>query len=231
MPARLVAGSGALLVVALLHAAPATAQALPTIQPLKPCYVTAGTRKAPTSEPVQISAAGFTPNSQVDLMIDGRLARGGRGLQTDAAGNLPIPPIEAPYVRRGSRAFTVTLTEQGNSANTVSTTAKSTALSVRVRPTTAKPSDRIRFKGLGFTADLPIYAHYLLKGKLRKTVVMARTPGECGSFEVYRRQIPIKRPGLGMWTVQFDQSEQYVDPDVTAIVYVQLFIRLELVRR
>jgi len=226
MPARVLAGSGAL--VALL-AAPATAEALPTIQPLKPCYVTAGEGRDYESEPLQIAAAGFTPNSNVDLTIDGAPVKGGSGLKIDAAGNLTIAPIKAPDVSRGSRPFTVTLTEQGNPANTVSATAKSAALSVTVRPRTAKPSDRIRFKGLGFTAEGPIYAHYLHRGKLRKTVRMARYPGECGNFKVLRRQIPIERPGLGRWVLQFDQSKEYVDPDVTDIVYVRLFIRLELV--
>jgi hypothetical protein len=233
MSARLVLGASALLVVASLHAAPAAAQAPPTIQPLKPCYVTASTPAGPQGEPVQITAAGFTPNSRVDLTIDGQPVEGGTGLQVDATGAVTVPQFPAPFVASGSQTFTFTLTEQGNPASTVSASAKSTALGVKVRPKIAKPSDRIRFKGLGFTADEPIYAHYVHKGKLRKTVRMVRKPGECGSFKVHRRQIPIKRPGLGRWIVQFDQSKQYVDPAVavTPIVYARLFIKLELVRR
>jgi hypothetical protein len=228
MSPRILAVSGMLLVSLAL---PAAAQALPTIQPLKPCYVTAGTPDEHQSEPVQITAAGFTPNSKVDLTIDGVAVEGGTGLQTDVAGNLPIPPnaIAAPYVQSGIVPFTVTLTEQGNPVNTVSATSKSTALGVTVKPTSARPSDLIRFKGLGFTQDKPVYAHYLRKGKLRKTVRMERRPGECGSFKARRRQIPIDDPGLGKWIVQFDQSKRYVNPAVTPIIYVRLGIMLRLV--
>src|SRR5215208_1653940 len=167
MSPRTLAGSGALLIAL---AAPAAAQALPTIGPLKPCYVTAATPSGPQSEGVQITAAGFTPNSTVTLTIDGATLPGSEGLQTDTAGNLNLSQlVPAPFVASGSRSFTITLTEDGNPANTVSVTA---------RPQQAPPSDLVRFKGLGFTEDKAIYAHYIYKGKVRKTVRMARTPGE-----------------------------------------------------
>jgi len=235
MSPRTLAGSGALLISL---AAPAAAQAVPTIQPLKPCYVTAATAQGPQSEGVRIAAAGFTPNSKVDLSIDGAPYPGGDDLQTDPAGALPIAPVPAPFVESGSRAFTITLTEQGNTANTVSASAKSTALGVSVKPSSAKPSDRIRFKGSGFTQlkpdsteRKPVYAHYIYKGKVRRTVRMAREPGECGGFKARRRQIPIRNPGLGKWTIQFDQSKRFVDPATTPIVFVRLGIFVRLVPR
>ena len=213
-----------------LLAAPAAAEAVPTIQPLKPCYVTASTAQGPQSEGFQVTATGFTPNSKVDLTIDGAPIEGGEALQTDTAGTLILPNlVPAPFVESGSRPFTVTLTEQGNPANTVSTTAKSTALGVTVDPASARPSQRIRFKGLGFTQDKAIYAHYIHKGKVRKTVRMARKPRDCGGFSARRRQIPIRNPGLGNWIVQFDQYKRYVDPTVRPIVFVRLGIRIRLV--
>ena len=225
MSPRTLAGSGALLVALV---APAAAHAVPTLQPLKPCYVTALTEAGPQSEGIQVTATGFTPNSTVDLAIDG--APTAQGLQTDAAGALNlVDSVAAPFVASGTRTFTLTLTEQGNPANTVSAVAKSTALGVSVKPQSAKPSDRIRFKGRGFTEDKGIYAHYIHKGKVRKTVRMARRPRTCGSFRVRRRQIPIRRPGLGDWTVQFDQSRRFVDPAATPIVFVRLGIRIRLV--
>jgi hypothetical protein len=228
MSVRILAGSGALL---FALAAPAAADAVPTIQPLKPCYVTADTENGPQSEGVQIAAAGFSPNASVDLTIDGAPYPGGQGLKANDLGELPVGSLPAPFVERGRRDFTITLTEQGNPANTASATAKSTALGVDVKPKQARPSDRIRFKGLGFTEAKGIYAHYIYKGKLRKTVRMARKPRSCGGFKVRRRQIPIKRPGLGDWTIQFDQSRRYVDPAETAIVYVRLDIRIRRVPR
>ncbi len=223
------AGAGAWL---LALALPAAAHAVPTLQPLKPCYVTAQTGSGPQSEGMQVTAAGFTPNSKVDLTIDGAPYPGGANLQIGATGELLLPgPVPAPFVRAGSRPFTVTLTEQGNPASTVSATAKSTALGVTVDPSSAAPSAKVRFEGLGFTADGPIYAHYLRKGKLRKTVRMARAPIDCGGFSTRRRQIPIKDPHLGRWIVQFDQSKKLVDPTAAGIVYVRLGIRVRLVPR
>jgi hypothetical protein len=227
MSPRTLAGSCAL---ALALAAPSAAQAAPTIAPLKPCYVTAKTHEGRQREPMQITAAGFTPNASVDLTIDGKPVKDGTNLQADEHGNLQLPAIPAPFVRRGTRTFTVALTEVNNPANTVSATARSTALGVSVKPEEARPSERIRFKGKGFTEERAIYAHYHYKGKLRKTVRMARKPGACGGFEVRRRQIPVRRPGLGLWTIQFDQSKDFVDPDVTPIVFVRLAIRIRLVR-
>lgn len=225
---RTLAGAAAL---STALAAPAAAQALPTIAPLQPCYVTADTAQGPQSEGVQITAAGFTPNSTVDLTIDGAAVKDGSDLQVDPAGGLTLPPVPAPFVQEGSMPFTVTLTEDGNPANTVSSTAQSTALGVSVKPTSAKPSEQVRFKGLGFTKDKPIYAHYVHKRKARKTVRLARRPRACGGFEVHRRQIPIRRPGLGSWIVQFDQSKRFRRPAAGGIVYVRLRIELKLVPR
>jgi hypothetical protein len=51
-----------------------------------------------------------------------------------------------------------------------------------------------------------VYAHYLLKGRLRKTVQLATTALPCGTFDVRRRQLPVKRPQTGRWFVQIDQE-------------------------
>ena len=227
MARRSLAAGGAL---AIALTAPAAAHAAPVIQPLKPCYVTAETDAGPRSEGMNIAASGFTPNATVDLTVDGSPYPGGDDLQANQFGRLPIPPLPAPFIAKGSREFQITLTEVGNPANTVSTTTRSTALNVGVKPKEAKPSDRIRFKGRGFTDDAPIWAHYIYKGKVRKTVRMARKPRSCGRFKKRARQIPVKRPRLGDWTIQFDQSQQFVDPEVTPIVFVRLAIRIRLVR-
>ena len=229
MSARLLAGSGVLLIAL---AAPAAAQAAPTIQPLKPCYVTAGTATEPQAEGFDLRAAGFTPNSEVELQVDDAVRDGGEALKVDGSGVLTLTdPVPAPFVATGMRDFTVKLTELGNRANVATATAKTTALDVTLKPPEAPPWRRIRFKGLGFTKHKPIWAHYVHKGKLRKTVRMARRPGECGGFTARRRQIPIKRPGLGRWIVQFDQSKRFVDPELRPIVFVRVEIRLRLVPR
>jgi len=228
MSFRTLAASGALLIVL---AVPAAAEAA-TIQPLeKACYVTAGTRANPQGEGVKLAATGFTPNSLVDLAIDGQVIQGGSGLQTDANGAIGVLSplvIPAPFIKTGSGDFTVSLTEQGNPANTVSVVGRHTALGVKVKPKRAKPSKKIRFKGAGFTQDKAVYAHYIFDGKLKKTVKMSGNPNACGEWKKRAQQIPVDDPSTGIWTVQFDQLKKYknpaVKPDEFNSVYVQLRI-------
>jgi hypothetical protein len=230
MRPRLHVAAGSLLIALAM---PAAAQAAPTMEPLKPCYVTAGTARAPEGEPVQVNAQGFTPNSKVDLSLDGALVKDGANLQVDDAGLVKLPEFPAPFVprRTGTRDFTVTLTETDNPANTVSATARTTALGVDIKPGRAAPSDRIRFSGRGFTADKPVYAHYTRKGKQVKRVRLTRRTGRCGTWSVKRPQFPMKNPAQGVWWVQFDQSKKFVNGAVrrpnSVFVRVQIVISLE----
>ena len=213
MSFRTLAASGALLIVL---AVPAAAEAA-TIQPLeKACYVTAGTRANPQGEGVKLAATGFTPNSLVDLAIDGQPFEA--GLQTDANGGIGVLSplvIPAPFINKGSGDFTVTLTEQGNPANTASVVGRHTALGVKVKPQRAKPSKKIRFSGAGFTQDKSVYAHYVFNGKLKRTVKMSGNPNACGEWKKRAQQIPVDDPSTGIWTVQFDQLKKYKNPAKT----------------
>jgi hypothetical protein len=229
MSARVPAVTGALLIALLV---PGSAQAA-TIDPLKPCYVTAGTAAAPQAEGIAIRAAGFDANAKVDLTVDGQLA--GDDLQVDDAGNVNLPStVPAPFIAEGTREFAVTLTQIDNPANTVTATARTTALGVTVKPRRARPSQRIRFKGNGFTGAKPVYAHYVFKNKVRKTVRMARKTSTCGGWLAHKPQIPVKDPRPGLWTVQFDQSKRYrdgTDPNSGLnSVFVRLGISVTLVR-
>jgi hypothetical protein len=224
MSFRTFAATGALLIVL---AVPAAAEAA-TIAPLdKACYVTAGSRANPQGEGVKLVASGFTPNSLVDLAIDGEVLEA--GLQTDANGAIgALSPlvIQAPFIKKGSRDFTVSLTEQGNPANTASVVGRRTALGVKVKPKRARPSKKIRFTGAGFTQDKAVYAHYVYNGKLKKTVKMSGNPNSCGEWKKRAKQIPVSDPATGIWTVQFDQLKKYKNPANGGFnsVYVQLRI-------
>jgi hypothetical protein len=231
MSARIPAVTGALLIALLV---PGSAQAA-AIDPLKPCYVSAQTDAGPQTEGITIRATGFTPNSTVDLSIDGQMVPGGQGLKTDTEGTLELPSsVPAPFIAKGTREFPVTLTETGNPTITATATAKTTALGVAVKPKRARPSQRIQFKGNGFTAAKPVYAHYVFKNKVRKTVRMARKTGTCGGWSARKPQIPVKDPKPGLWTVQFDQSKRFrdgADPNSGLnSVFVRLGISVTLVR-
>jgi hypothetical protein len=227
MRSRLHAVAGSLLVALAL---PASAQAVPTIEPLKPCYVTALQGEEKVGERVMVDAGGFTFNSKVDLTLDGKPVQGGQGLQVGETGLLDLPEFPAPFVPRrvGTRDFTITLTEQGNPANVVSATAKAAALGVDIKPKRARPSQRIRFSGLGFTADKPVYAHYTRKGRQIERVRMVRRTGECGAWSARRPQFPMKDPSQGVWWVQFDQSKKFVDGSVRAPNSVFVRVKFEI---
>ena len=228
MPPRTLAVAGVLLTAL---AVPAGARAAVIDPPLKPCYVTVGDALG-ERESVTFRASGFTPNSKVDLALDGQPVPGGIALQTDASGALgALTPlsIPAPYVAAGSRDFTISLIEQGNPASVATAIAKTTALGISVTPKSARPSRRIRFRGNGFTGRKRVYAHYVYRGKVRKTVRMARPTGPCGSWQARKRQIPIPNPATGRWIVQFDQLRRYVEPPDIPSVYVRLTIRVRRV--
>jgi hypothetical protein len=168
-----------------------------------------------------VAARGFTPNAVVEVEIDGRPVRTSP-VQADPQGAFR-GDVRAPYRRRGERSFRLTLTEAGSPSNTVSATSRVTALTVAVTPQQTAPTRRVRFRGRGFTRGGAVYAHYVFRGKVRRTVRMGRPRGRCGTFSVRRRQIPV-RARTGTWLVQFDQLRRFTNPPES--VFVQLQIRV-----
>jgi hypothetical protein len=212
LPAARALAGATLLLLALPGAASAA-----TLAPVKPCYVSV---TSATRETVDIAGAGFAPNSKVDVAVDGVVALA--GARVDAVGNLPAQVLQAPYQPHGERAFTITATEQGNPASTATLSPRVTALYLGIQPRRARPSHRIHFRGRGFTGASNVYAHYLLGGKVRKTVSFGRPQGPCGTFTVRHRQIPVNHPRTGRWILRVDQQQRYSDEPATAYVQVAI---------
>ncbi len=207
--------SGLVAAGALL--APQAAQAA-TLGALKPCYRSVD---AVERETVHVEGRGFTPGADVDVFIDGELAWTVRALQ----GGEVIGDVDAPYQDRGEREFTLTLSERGTTANTVSATSRVAALALRLKPRRAEPSRRVRFLGRGFTDGTEVFAHYVRGGKLRKTVSLGPPTGPCGRVDVRRPQIPIKRPQVGRWELQVDNQPTYSPTPITVAVTVPSTVR------
>jgi hypothetical protein len=210
----------------LLGAAGAVVLALPgaadaaSLDPLKGCYVSV-TQAA--REGIDVTGRGFTPNAVVDLALDGQVER---TIQADANGNLPPQVLQAPYQASRERPFSLTATERGNAANTVTLGSNVTALNLGIQPRRARPSKRVTFRGRGFTGQGPVYAHYLYKGRVRKTVTLERsTAAPCGTFTARRRQIPVKRPRTGTWTLQVDQQRRYSRAPDSVFVRVSIVVQ------
>jgi len=198
---------------AVLGTVPASAQtaAVPFLDGLKPCYVAATDSQR---EYVPVSGHNFTPYAMVDIYIDDILQTIPPPLpqpQVNFDGSL-AGSVPAPFIEEGQRTFTLRATEHGT-ANTAIATSKVTRLSVEQSPGVAGTSDRVRFRGRGFTAlDKPVYMHYVFAGKSRRTIEIGLPTGDCGLFSVKRKQFPFKKsPQVGVWTIQFDQKPYY-DP-------------------
>jgi hypothetical protein len=190
--------------IALAAIAAAPAKAAPTLSGLKPCFVAA---REDQREFVPVQGDGFTPLAHVSVFVDDIL-------QDDSAvttidGSLS-GWVKAPFPEVPQRTFVLRVTEQANTANTVSITSMVTRLSVDQVPQQASTSVRVRFRGRGFTQPLPVYAHYVFAGKSRRTVELGMPTAPCGVFSVKRKQFPFKkRPQVGVWTIQFDQEARY----------------------
>lgn len=210
--ALIAAAAGALLL-------PATAAGA-TLTAIKPCYVSVpGT--APVTEPIALTGTGFTPNARVDIDIDGE--RTVNGAPVDAAGNLDAGTTPSPFVAERDRPFAIVATEQGAPAPAATAQSRGTALNVGISPRKARPSNKVRFRGRGFTGAGKVYAHYRYKGKTRKTVSF-RPKGPCGRFNARKRQIPVRRPGTGEWTLQFDQQKRYSESPESVFVRLKILV-------
>jgi hypothetical protein len=197
--------------------APAAAAQTPTIVPLQPCYVTAGP-DATQRELIDINAQGFTKNGTATVAIDGAVIQNNAALDPTGALQGSVP---APFQPSGQRLFTLSITDNANPALAVSTQSLVSTVDVKVTPKNARPARRVRFRGRGFTKGTAVYAHYLRKGKVRKTVLLATPATPCGTFDVRHRLLPVKRPQTGTWKVQIDQDRVW---QATPLVSVELTI-------
>jgi hypothetical protein len=219
--------------LAALAALPAAAQAAAWAKAPGACYVSVG--QAPQQrEVVPFSGFGFTPNAPVTVLVDGVAPDiGDDGVPdtfaADANGRVSIV-ARAPYQASGQRPFTVSIADSQNAVNVLTATPQVTALALSLTPAQAPPSRRVRFRGRGFTKPGGIWAHYVYKGKLRKTARLVKhAKGACGTFSVKRRQIPVVRPRTGKWTLQVDQQKTYAPQP--ASVFVRLSITVQRVVR
>jgi hypothetical protein len=214
---------------AAFAAAPAAAQvpAPRSLDALKSCYVAATEAQR---ESVPVNGHNFTPWAKIDIYLDDIVSTP-PGPQPQAAfdGSF-MGSVPAPFIDEGQRTFTLRAAEQGAEANSAVATTKVTRLSVEQSPERAATSDRVRFRGRGFTNEtLPVYMHYVFAGKSKKTIQIGLPTDDCGLFSVKRKQFPFKKsPQVGVWTIQFDQSPSY---DPKANPRVPLTIRVKRVVR
>jgi hypothetical protein len=195
-----------LIATALVLAFAASPAAAATVEALEPCYVSTGPTES-ERETVTIKGQDFAPRQTVEVLFDGAPMG---SMLTGWVGEFEIS-FPAPFQASGERPFTVTVRDP---ATQVTLTARVTNLGMTLTPRRASPRRRVRFRGRGFTDPAPVFAHYLYRGKERKTVQIAPSTGPCGTFSAKRRLIPVQEPRRGRWTLQVDQKREYSpEPD------------------
>ena len=200
-----------------LAAAPAAADAS-SVDPIHACYRSVN---KDTREKIPVVGHEFTPGSTVNVSVDGAPPI---AATADQNGNV-IGTVTAPFQKHGERPFSITLTQADIPDNTATLESRIAALSLRLRPSSASPARHVRFVGLGFVDGDGIYGHYLRGGKLRKTVLLGRPQGPCGSFDERHRQIPIRRAQTGRWTLQVDNQAVYSPQPASPFVRVEISVQ------
>jgi hypothetical protein len=145
----------------------------------------------------------------VNVTIDGEMAL--TGVPVDERGELAPRRVSAPVRHAGQGRFLLEAYDPQAPDAVARQRAFVSALAVKVRPRRARPSQRVHFRGRGFTDRGAIYAHYLRRGALLKTVRLAQvSSGACGTFKAHRRQFPF-RPDIGTYLLQIDQHRPLTD--------------------
>jgi hypothetical protein len=204
--------------LATLGAAPAAAGAA-ALEPLNACYRSVDRT---TRESVAVKASGFTPGADVSVAIDGVVVA--TDIKANELGDVS-GSVTAPYQGRGERAFTLSVTESERPASTASAQSHVAALNARLKPRRATPSSHLRFLGRGFLDDTEIFGHYVRAGKLRRTVSLGTPGGSCGRLDVARRQIPVRHPATGRWTLQIDNQREYSPRPATVFVRLSITVK------
>src|SRR4051812_46087660 len=179
---------------AVLGAAPAAAQVpVPprALVGLKPCYVAATETQR---EFVPVNGQNFTPNAMIDIYLDDIIVKLPDPQPQAAFDGSLTGSVPAPFIDEGERTFTLRAAEHDAPGNAAVVTSKVTRLSVEQTPERAATSQRVRFRGRGFT-DLtkPVYMHYVFAGKSKKTIQIGLPTGDCGLFSVKRKQFPFQK--------------------------------------
>ena len=211
-PSRIAAGT---LTVLALVASPAAAAGV-SIAPLKRCYVSVAERR---TEPVALSASGFSANAAVEVRLD----------DTSVATVTATPDghvqarLNPPHQARGQRAFRIELQQRDDPARRAEATSRVTALAVTLRPRAAKPRSVVTWTGRGFTAAGPVHVHYLKDGEVRRSVRLEAPRGPCGVFRIRRAQFPFQ-PSLGTWILQVDQQRAFAPIPKTPFVQLPVIV-------
>jgi hypothetical protein len=186
----------------------------------RPCYI--------PGQAINLEGAGYTPGGQVAMLasLHGRVGND-VGMFED-----PLTPDTAGAI--GGRLRAPNLASSDDTEEQVTLTAndqqriqadappeeqfgaanfKLSAFGVDVAAWDAgrvDPRKATTFAAYGFEGLGPVlYAHYLLRGKLVKTVHAGALSGDCGNLTKTMKQFPFRPVPPGDYRVEFDTSRRY----------------------
>jgi hypothetical protein len=199
-------------VTALLASAatPALAGGPPTIHVDKPCYV--------EGQAQRLTGSGYPPNGTVTLDYRESGPNGsnslGAELDVDGAGNIAGRMTTPDLASSDDTQETVDLTAASGDSPGASVSFKASILDAYVGPWEShkgNPRKRATFYGFGFGAigGKKLYAHYILRGKLRKTVAIGHVSGACGDVKKAMRQFPFRPVPAGSYNIKLDATRKW----------------------
>jgi hypothetical protein len=206
---------------ALLLAVPAAAAAAPTVGVDRPCY-SAG-------QPIRVAGQGFSPNGALSVHLDffGQVnthadLSGGANQQGVYTDLVAAPQVTSPADLREQVTLTATDPQLGPAGAPESTAQTNFLLSralisIPAWKGTFRPSGKSRVEARGFVggSTSKLYAHYLQKKKLRKTVEVGKLTGPCGDLSKRMRNVPFAAPA-GTYSVRFDTARHYPNRSIGA---------------
>lgn len=194
----------------------AVAQAAPTLELDRACYMPGQT--------MTVTGGGYRPNGDVMVTFgwEGRHGRDSGWIDTRADANGEIfARLDAPGLASSRDLFEdgvalgSNLQREGepplDPSNAVSFGLSELAVLNRDwGANRVDPRRRSTFSFRGFQAAGPVvYAHYVRRGRLVKTVRMGATRGPCGDLRVRIRQFPFRPVPAGSYTVVFDGARAW----------------------
>jgi hypothetical protein len=202
-------GVAVLLIACGPGAAGAGAAQAATLAVDHPCYYSFGG----AHETIVLTAAGFKPRVQVNLMFLGQTFHT-NGF-TDSTGRVQAR-FQAPRLS-GSRSRVALTASDGT--NTATTNFYLTDVKADFSPSNGGPTRNVRFKITGLGAVLAylgrnphssVFAHYIRpNGKVKGTRKFGHLRGPCGDLTTAKTRLLPYTAELGSWSVYFEATPSY----------------------
>lgn len=174
---------------------------------------------------VQLTGQGFGPYMAYVVTIDG-VYLGQRSTDGNGALTAPIHPGGLPA---GAAQHVEQLAVSDGINTAASTFTLTRRAGARVLASGRNPQTLSAvFQIWGFSlsgAPLPVYLHYVNSaGRLRTTVALGTTGGQCGSLRTRRRRLFPFSASKGRWTLQLDTSPTYTRRPGTPVTRIRVTI-------